>query len=365
MRFHYCALVSMLMTMTVDRSFAQVQRHHVDLAQLGWHIAGDNQPLLYNALGFSADRSLWALYPSENTTELVPRNEQPVHRAVLVHLSESGAVLATCSISLPDWSHVGLFVNKDDNVVIQAGASFQLVAGCQVKTKRSLDEMHSFRTELSSGRDVLFVTTNDNRLIAVDSQTLATIFDRALPGNARLGEITLAQNIAVLPIPEGSRDGCESQNIIKMRLSNSLQEEWTHLTCSEVVAFSDESLLATRRSSDNEVLTLIDEHGVVQSSFPTEHGWFVDTPSFYLRRFSRPPRRRIAEYLFEKGGFAGWFFRSSDKGMVEVIDLKGGHSVLQVREDHPSPVFSFTLSSKGDCLAVMSDGNLDIYNIPY
>jgi WD40 repeat protein len=131
-----------------------------------------------------------------------------------------------------------------------------------------------------------------------------------------------------------------------------------------VVAFSDESLLATRRSSNNEVLTLIDDHGVVQSSFSTEHGWFVDTPSFYLRRFSRPPRQRIAEYLFEKGGFAEWFLRSSDKGMVEVIDLKGGHSVLQVREDHPSPVFSFTLSSKGDCLAVMSDADLDIYNIP-
>jgi hypothetical protein len=160
---------------------------------LGWQSAGGNtngQPLLYNAVGFANDNSLWVVYPNEAKPSLVPQGEQSQHSAEISHLSTEGRVLGTCHVGIPAWFRTQLFVSAAGQPIVQANTTFQLLgAKCEVAHTITLADTHPLRSLLSSDGDRLFVVTSEGKLIALDTGTLKILFENAYAGRSKSGRV--------------------------------------------------------------------------------------------------------------------------------------------------------------------------------
>jgi hypothetical protein len=324
-------------------TMGQVPMTQIDLRNVGWQSAGA-QPLLYRAIDFATDNSFWVLYPHETGPKLTPRDSEPIHGAALAHVGTDGKILVVCQVSLPTWEDAQLFVERSGEPIVQAGTKFQSFdSSCAPKASVSLTGENLMRTILSTDRDLLYVITNRNVVIAIKAGTLEILSRRPFPPGPRDGEISFAQNVAAFDIPKWA-PGCWKDPIVRRTLSNSADHPWVQLDCSEFALFSDSLLLAKRRGTNNEVLSLINEDGSVRSSIATENRWFVDTPFFNHATFSSPDARRVAEYLFKESSF---WDRSGPMNSIAVFDFSTRNAVLKLPiDDHPK-VFSFALSPSG------------------
>jgi len=340
-------------------AISQTQSGHVDLHEVGWHVAGSEpgaQPLLYNALGFGSDDSLWVLYPREEEKELIPKGSEPSHEAALAHLSAHGDIILVCPVTLSDWFHAQIFVPRSGLPIVQSGSLLQSIGGnCAIKAAVSLNKDHPFRTSLSTDGDMLNVVTTEKVIIGIDTSTLQIVYRHTLPASVRAGEVSVAETIAAFSLPGTSHGACESQDVVRRRLSDSTDASWAKLECSEFVAFSDQLLLAKKRLGHEEMLSLLDERGLTVASISTESGWYIDTPSFYLRRLSTSASRRVAEALFNK---------EPQTSLIEIFDLSEKKAIMGIHVSDPPHIFSFSLSSSGRLLGIMSGPMVDIYSVP-
>ena len=201
----------------------------------------------------------------------------------------------------------------------------------------------------------------------IEASSLRIVRRTSLSTGVRSGEFSIAEKFAVFSVSGVSQSGgCEAESVIRWNTLNLTGTPWTQLECSEFVALTDNLLLTKKRLAHNEVFSIVDERGSTVSSFATGSGWFVNTPSFYLRKFSAPTCNRIAESLFTKESGDGLFRHSSGESptSIGVFDLSTKQMVLDIHINDQPPIFSFSLSPSGHFLGIMSGAVVNIYAVP-
>lgn len=357
-RNHFRTIGLAAVALCVHLSTASAQTVQIDLVPLGWVSPGSNasgQPVLYNALAFASDDSLWLLYPNEANPHLIPRG-QPEHSAGILHLSPVGSVLRNCRINIPEWFRTQVFISAADQLIVQANTTFQLLgAECEVVHTVTLADTHPLRSYISTDRDKLFVVTSEEKLIALDTNTLRTLFEIAIPVGVRAGEYTVAQDAAAYSASERAVKGCEANTVVRQDLKTQVVTPWIELQCSDFVILTDHLLLAKRRDSEGETLSMVNDQGEVELSFRTPPASFIDTPAFFLREAAGTSSNRIVEHFF---------FKKGEAVSAAVLDLSKDQLLAQIRIDSPGPIFSTALSTDGRRLAIYSGSKVEIHQLP-
>jgi hypothetical protein len=335
---------------------AMAQEFQISLEQLGWHYDGGKaEPLLYNALAFAMDRSLWVLYPDESTPHLVPHGSQAQHSAKAAHISSDGHLLQTCQLVIPGWFRVQMFVGAAGDPIVQSNSTFETFgSNCTIKRQMTLAGIHPLRTYRSTDGDKLFVIASEGELIELSTVSLDTLRVRPLPAGIRDGEYTMGQAAAAYASSTRIVKGCEVADIVRQNLKTGVTVPWTEAHCSDVVAFDDQQLLMKARNTHTETMSIVDDRGQLQSRFTSPRGCFIDTPTFYLKLGTASVTKRAIEQVF---------CNHQSTVYVDVIDLETGQLVYQVPIEKPSPVLSAALTSDGTRLAIYSGTRVTVYSM--
>lgn len=338
----------------------------IDLQSHGWHV--DRGVLkgswLPQTLDFSDDGSLWVAFPVGGSQGLQPRNLSSGYEGTVLHLAESGKVIAECSTGPMQWEYLRLFARQTDGFTLD-GADRIVSYDSHCREVAQYPTGMQTETAFSPDRSLVYTRSRSNNIHVLSSGNLQVLRAFDLPEGVNRKPVLFGDQSVVFPITVQTK-GCYQTQFTRVDVKTGKSEPWTTLECTRYNLLGDDHIIYTSLKGDSP-LEITGGGSASTAVYKPPKDAYIDRGILDgSNPVESPQSLRVVEELIEAKGrhpsldMSGKFVGRD----IVLLDMHTGTALLTVKVPLSTQVYSYALSRDGKRLAVVLDSQLTVYQVP-
>ena len=358
----YCLIVG---AMNCSGQIRQ-ETFRLDLQSHGWHVDRGvlNGSSLPQTMDFSDDGSLWVAFPTEASKALQTRDQSSGYKGKILHLAQTGSVLAECSTEALQWEYLRLFAQRTEGFTLDAADK---IITYDAHCKEMAQYPTGMRTEtaFSPNRSLIYIRSRDNNIRVLRNGNLQELKAFNLPEGVKRKSVLFGDESVIYPITAQTK-GCYQTQFTRMDVKTGKDAPWTALECTRYNLLGDGHIIYTSMKGDSP-LEITGEGNVSSASYNPPKDAYIDRGILDgSSPVVSPQSLRVVEELIEAKGrhpsldMSGKFVGRD----IVLLDMHTGTALLTVKVPLSTQVYAYALSRDGKRLAVLLDSQLTVYQVP-
>jgi hypothetical protein len=315
-------------------------------------------------MDFSDDGSLWVAFPTEASKVLKSRNQSSGYKGKILHLSQTGGVLAECGTEAMQWEYLRLFAQRTDGFTLDAADKI-VTYDSHCKEMAQYPTGMQTETAFSPDRSLIYIRSRDNNIHVLRNGNLQVLKAFDLPGGVNRKSVLFGDESVVFPITVQTK-GCYQTQFTRMDVKTGKNAPWTTLECTRYNLLGDGHIIYTSLKGDSP-LQITGEGNVSSAAYKPPKDAYIDRGILDgSSPVVSPQTLRVVEELIEAKGrhpsldMSGKFVGRD----IVLLDMHTGAALLTVKVPLNTQVYPYALSRDGKRLAVLLDSQLTVYQVP-